>query len=63
MDEPEPTKPLAVSIGKACWLLGIGRTTIYQLINTDRLLTTTIGRRRLVIYASLNALLHGGPRR
>ena len=51
-----PSQPLAVSVKTACQLLGIGNTTAWFLIKTGRLRTIKIGRRRLVIYASLEAL-------
>jgi excisionase family DNA binding protein len=50
-------KPLAVSVRVACNLLGVGNTTMWGLIKSDRVKTIRIGRRRLIIYASLEALL------
>ena len=46
-------KPLAVSVKNACQLLGVGNTTIWGLIKDGRVKTVSIGRRRLVIYSSL----------
>ena len=55
--EEKPVKPLAVTVKTACKLLGVGNTTMWHLIGTGRVKTIHIGRRRLVIYSSLEALL------
>jgi excisionase family DNA binding protein len=52
-------KPLAVTVKKACKLIGVGNTTMYELIRDGRVKTTTIGRRRLVIYSSLEEMVSG----
>ena len=52
-----PIQPLAVTVADACRLSGLGTTTIYELIKEQRLRTVTVGRRRLVIFASLELLL------
>ena len=57
--KPLDIKPLAVPVKVACHVLGVGNTTLYDLIKKGRVTTTTIGRRRLVIYSSLEALLQG----
>jgi hypothetical protein len=50
-------RPLTVSVKTARRLLGIGNTLMLDLIRTKRVETISIGRRRLVIFASLEALL------
>jgi hypothetical protein len=50
-------KPLAVSVNTARRLLGIGNTLMWELIKDKRVETTSIGRRRLVIFASLEKLV------
>lgn len=55
----EPSKPLAVSLENTRHLTSLGRSTITELIDQGRLTTVTIGRRRLVLYASIEALLAG----
>jgi excisionase family DNA binding protein len=50
-------KPLAVPVKVACELVGVGHSTMYELIKQGRVETTTIGKRRLVFYKSLEALL------
>ncbi len=53
----QSSNPLAVSVKKACQLVGVGNTTMWVLIKTGRVKTVRIGRRRLVIYASLESLI------
>ena len=56
-DAPDSAKPLAVTVKSACKLVGVGNTTMWALIKTGRVKTVSIGRRRLVIYSSLESLL------
>ena len=49
-------KPLAVTVKEAEELIGIGHTKFYELIRTGIIKTFTVGRRRLVVYASLEEL-------
>jgi excisionase family DNA binding protein len=55
--ENQIAKPLTVSVKMACQLLDVGNTTMWALIKVGRVKTVSIGRRRLVIYSSLEALL------
>ena len=48
---------LTCTIDDACEVTGLGRTKLYELIGAGRIVTTTIGRRRLVVVRSLLALL------
>jgi len=48
---------LAIPIAEAATLIGIGKTTMWGLIRDGRVRPINIGRKRLVIYASLEALL------
>lgn len=48
---------LSCTVDEACVVTGLGRTKIYELIGTGQIVTTTIGRRRLVMVRSLLALL------
>jgi hypothetical protein len=50
-------RPLAVPVKIACRLVGVGNTTMWGLIKAGRVKTVSIGRRRLVIYVSLESLL------
>ena len=56
-DAPESARPLAVSVKTACKLVGVGRTSMWALIKSGSVKTVSIGRRRLIIYASLETLL------
>ncbi|MEQ1706213.1 MAG: helix-turn-helix domain-containing protein [Rickettsiales bacterium] len=49
-------KPITVTVDNALRLSGLGRTKFYELINQGKIKTTTIGRRRLVAYSSLEEL-------
>jgi len=51
--------PVLLSIEKAAEKLSIGRSKIYDLINAGKLVTVTIGRRRLVRVDSVQALARG----
>lgn len=57
MSELPILKPIAVSILEACRISGLGRTSIYELIREGRLASLTLKGRRLVLVASLEALL------
>jgi excisionase family DNA binding protein len=52
-----PAKPVTLTINSTCDATGLSRTTIYGLINQGRLKTIAIGRRRLVVYSSIEALM------
>ena len=52
-------EPLAYSIADACRLTSIGRTRLYQLINSKALETRKIGKRTLIPAASLRRLIEG----
>lgn len=49
-------KPITVTVDNALKISGLGRTKFYELVNKGVIKTTTIGRRRLVVYASLEEL-------
>jgi excisionase family DNA binding protein len=48
---------LSCTLDEACVVTGLGRTKLYELIGSGQLITTTIGRRRLVIVRSLLELV------
>jgi hypothetical protein len=50
---------LSVRINDAVRITGIGRTKLFALIADGTLETTTIGRRRLILYKSLRRLIEG----
>jgi len=53
-------EPLAATISEACRLSGLGRSSIYVLLNTGRLKSVRFGKRRLVVLASLRELIATG---
>lgn len=50
---------IAISISEAARALGVGRTSVYNLINEGRLETFKLGRRTLVKTASIRRLVEG----
>jgi excisionase family DNA binding protein len=48
---------LAVPVDDACTITGLSHSSIYELIRDGRLKSVTIGRRRLVLMRSIEALL------
>ena len=51
-------EPIATSVNGAAKALSIGRTTIYELINSGKLETVKLGRRTLIKTASIRALIN-----
>jgi excisionase family DNA binding protein len=51
--------PLAVSVKKACELIDVGQTTMWAMIRDGRVSSIKIGKKRLIIYKSLEQLLRG----
>jgi excisionase family DNA binding protein len=60
--EPAPGPAiLSVRVSDAMRLTGIGKTKIFELIANGTLKTTLVGRRRLILYASLRDFILGHP--
>jgi excisionase family DNA binding protein len=53
----ESPTPISTTVDDACRITGLGRTKVYELIGEGTLKTVTVGRRRLVIFESIEALL------
>jgi excisionase family DNA binding protein len=51
--------PLAISVNGAAKALGVGRSSIYSLLNSGKLEAIKIGRRTLLTTASINRLVEG----
>jgi len=49
--------PISLTIEATCRISGLGRTSVWGLIKAGRLETARVGRRRLVLYRSLERLL------
>jgi hypothetical protein len=58
-DEAATPKPLTVTVREAERLSGLGKVSLYKLMNNGVLMSRMIGRRRLIEYSSLEALLIG----
>jgi hypothetical protein len=50
-------KPLTVTVAMARKISGLGNTTIWALIKDRKLESISIGRRRLIVFNSLEKLL------
>lgn len=55
----EPTGKLTISVAQLCVLLGIGKTSAYAAIRAGTIATVLVGRRRLVVLASVERLMEG----
>jgi len=55
---PAPNR-IALSIEEAAEMLGVGRTTVYQLVASGQLPSFHLGRRRLVSVAALESWVLG----
>jgi excisionase family DNA binding protein len=51
-------KRITVTINETCRITGLGRTKVYELIGQRKLKAVAIGRRRLVVYSSIEELMH-----
>jgi excisionase family DNA binding protein len=54
-------RPISVTISTTRKITGLGNTTVWKLIAEKKLETVMIGRRRLVIYSSIERLLSVHP--
>ena len=51
--------PIGITVSQAVELSGLSRSYIWVLIKAGRLKTTSVGRRRIIIYQSLRELIEG----
>jgi len=51
------SRPLAFSVAEASEVSGLGRTTLYALMNSGRLASTKVGKRRLIPCRELEILV------
>ena len=56
------TERIAVTVPEACKMLGLGRTTIYNLINEGKLKPRKSGNRTLFLVSDLHAFANNLPR-
>lgn len=59
VEECLPIEPLSVRIATAVKLTGIGRSTLYELINSGEIETVKIGRSTFIPYRCLKRLIEG----
>ena len=57
LSDDEGAKPLTITVATAKRLSGLGNTTIWALIKDQTLETVHVGRRTLITFRSLEALL------
>jgi excisionase family DNA binding protein len=55
--EPQPTQSLLLSVNETAALLGIHRATVYDLLATGQLRSTTLGRRRVIPRVAVEAFV------
>ncbi len=62
-DGREPTasrqsvRPICVTVASAISLLGLGKTKLYELLGNGELEAIRVGRRTLILQASIDALV------
>lgn len=52
-------EPLAFTISEACRVSGLGKTSIYRLVNEGKLELRKVGNRSLITARSLRHLIEG----
>ena len=56
-NEDQPLSALAYSVPDSCRRLGLGRTTVYELIRSGELTPVNFGRRTVIPEAELRGLI------
>jgi excisionase family DNA binding protein len=49
-------KPVWLPVSTACFVIGIGRTKLYELLGNGTLKSITVGKRRLISLRSIEEL-------
>jgi excisionase family DNA binding protein len=57
MSDLHSTDPVTVTIPDALRLSGLGRTKLYDLLTKGEIQSVRVGSRRLIVFATLKALL------
>jgi len=60
MAETASLKPITVTVTTALAVTGLGRTKFYEQVKQGRIMTVSIGRRTLVVFADLERLAATG---
>ena len=55
------SQPLTVTVATARHLTGLGNTSIWKLIGDGTLATVRVGRRRLILFESIEKLIAPTP--
>lgn len=55
------TEPLTVTVKQAAELIGVSTWQIYQLLGQDKIEGRYLGRKRLIMYASLKSYVEALP--
>lgn len=55
--EPPPPAAVAMTVATAISVLGVGKTKLYELLTAGDLQAIRIGRRRLILRESIDALV------
>lgn len=58
--EDQTPDRLAYTVKEACAISTLGRTQLYQLLSENRIESRLVGKRRLIIAASLRRFIEGG---
>jgi len=57
---PNPEPPLTLSVREAVRVTGLGKTTLFKLIDTGKLRRVKVGKRTLIPFADLKKLVGEG---
>ena len=61
MNATTPIEPLTVTVPEALRLTGLGRTSLYRLIDERKLRRIKVGARALIEYRSIKELIENTP--
>ena len=53
---PIPDRPLLITAPRARRILDVGNTKFWELVKSGKIQMAEVGKRRMVVYASLEAL-------
>jgi excisionase family DNA binding protein len=57
MTDRAELRPLTVTVAQTRALLGVGHTTVYELLKHGRLKSITLGRSRRILFNSIERLI------
>ena len=59
ISDGESLDPVTITVPMALRVSGLGRTKLYELLTNGEIQSVRVGSRRLIVFASLKALLTG----